>query len=75
MIMNLNLLCHDQCVRRDCMHPFVVDFSKHPNCKSRFTERPCGLQCTKHETKKPFQKKVVKTKGCKGEFFGIKNQA
>lgn len=72
MIMDLNVHCHNRCEGRDCKHPFLVDFSKHPDCRSRITERPCGLHCTKHETKRPHQKTKVDSKKCAGEFFGLK---
>lgn len=68
MIMDLNVHCHNKCEGRDCVHPFVVDFTKHPDCRSKFTERPCGLHCTKHVIKKPHQKKKVNPKECEGEF-------
>lgn len=72
MILDLNIHCHSKCTKRNCSHPFVMDLSKPPKHKSKFTEIPCGIECAKHETKKPHQRSHDK---CTNERFGVKKQS
>lgn len=72
MVLDLNIHCHVKCSKRNCKHPFVMDLSKPPVHKSKYTEIPCGIHCAKHKTKKPHQRSHDK---CTCETFGIRKQS